>query len=354
MIPGIDLLGMASAKWNIKATRQALMQSNGVNIGLFADETFGPLAIQNAIKCLDTGKVIKMRVHLNWAGPNPKHTLPPVSKIKELAPKWEKLAKQYPNTRFFVSPSCEYGSTDPKAVGQMLKVTANLCPSCTIVHNPLIPVNFPGVRLERHADVKVKTGQILSYDGGSNPDESVYDIDVTRWINDSKNAEIIFAWALLCNMAEAHNTLPPTARTESPSLEFTKGLIYLFEDPGTPPTPSFQAIPLKKPCLYKSFSEDSQGADKRNNRPLIITPEDKDSVELITKTGATIGKFVKYGQYSPGLYRYYSGWKDGIGLYGWQIADKCAQMSGSPYGYYRIDKKIYGPIHWTFRTGYFH
>jgi len=356
MIPGIDLLGMAHKKWNIKATVKALKATGSANIGLFADETFGPNALKHAKMCLDTGAVKKIRAHLNWAGPNPKHTLPPLTKVKTLAMKWESLAKEYPGVEFFISPSCEYQSTDKKAITAMLKTAQDYAPSCKIVHSPMKPAHvvMPGI-LELHGDEKVTAGNILSFDGGAEglDEGGVYSLDVTKWIQRSKDAAMVLAWAGLCNMQEAHNTLKPQERTESPSFEYTMGMFRLFEDPGAPPTPNFKAIPLKKPLLYKNFSEDSPGPDKRNNRPLIFAYEQAPQVELVTHEGKAFGRFAYYGSYHPNLSRYYSGWKNGIGLYGWEIADRCFQTSGSKWGFYKVKGKFYGPIHFNFRTGYF-
>lgn len=355
MIPGIDLLGMAHVKWNIKATVQALKATDGINIGLFADETFGPNAIKNAIKCLDTGKVKAIRAQLNWSGPNPKHQLPPLSKIKKLAPEWEKLAKKYPSVKFYVSPSCEPDSNDTAAIKAMLELTQQLCPSCTVVYNPMTAKNkIPGYVYELHGDKKMGAGQAISYDGGSPGSEGgLYNIDAARWVKQNSKTEYAMAWAALCNMQEAHNTKPPKQRTESPSREFILGLIHLFDEPGSAMTPNFPVIPLKKPLLYKSFAEDSPGADKRHNRPMILAKQKAPFIELYTYQNQLIGRMPYYGGFGDGLSRYYSGAPGGLGLYGWQIAKKCEALSGSPWGYFQVAGKYYGPIHFTFRGNYF-
>lgn len=347
---GIDVLGIGSKNWNIKETIKAW--TKGVAVGLFADETFGPLAIQNTIKLLNTGKVPAVRAHLNWMGPNPSHALPPLDKIKALAPKWEKLAKAYPMVRFYVSMTCEGKSSDKVEITKRLNLTANLCPSCTVVLSPWQSPPIPGYMLERHGKTTVGSGQIVSYDGGVKG-EGLFDINAAAWVKDNTQAEIAFAWGPLCNMAEAHNTTPPNKRTQSPSANYLTSLIRLFDPLGAPPTPSFAVTPLKRPVLYKSHAEDSPGADARNNRPLFINKPKAGAVTLVTFQNQEIGKFMYYGGFPPDLFRFYSGMAGGLGLYGFQIADKAQSMSGSPYVWIKHSKKFYGPIHPTFRTPYY-
>lgn len=354
-IPCIDLLGMGSLKWNIKATIKALKNSDGFGIGLFADETFGPNAIKNIRKCLDTGKVKLVRAQLNWKGPNPSHALPPLSKVKKLAPQWEKLAKEYPATKFYVSPSCEYQSMDKKAVKQMLETAKQLAPSCTIVNNPMTSASapIPGYIYELHGDKKMGANQAISFDGGSGDgQEGLYNIDAENWVKKNSKAEYSMAWAVLCNMQEAHNTLTPTQRTESPSYEFTMGLYHLFTESGTAPTPDFKVIIVKRPLLWKSFAEDSPGKDRRHNRPMFLSKVKSSYVEIVTVDGKVLGKMPYWGSFGDGLSRYYAGSAGGIGLYAWQIMEKAKEVSGFPWFWIKQGKNYYGPLN-HFRKGYF-
>lgn len=349
MIPGLDLLGIGSKKWNMKQTIKGFPQ--GFALGLFADETFGPLAIKNTTKLLKTGKVGAVRAHLNWAGPNPSHALPPLSKIKKLAPKWEALAKQFPSVQFYISPTCEGKSNDKAKIKELLDLTASLCPSCSIVWSPMQSPSIPGYITEVHGKAVAKTGMIASYDGGTKG-EALFDIDAAKWVKQQGDAIMAFAWGALCNMAEAHNTLPPNKRTASPDAGYIQSLARLFDDPGVAPTPSFPVTPLKKPQLFKTHAEDSPGKDKRHNRPLVILKEKLPHVELVTKDGAVLGKMRYYAPIPPNQ-RYYSGNPGSIGLYGWQIADKALAVSGSPYVWIKVGGKFYGPINPIFRTPYF-
>lgn len=356
---GTDTLGMASKHWNMKAMIKGWRK--GVAFGLFADETFGPFALSNAQKMADTGLAPAVRAHLNWEGPNPKHQLPPLSKIKALAPRWQQFAVRNPGMKVYVSPTCEYDSQNKGAIKQMLDLTAQLCPSCTIVQTPTSKgATVPGYMIERHGKVVVGAGQIVSYDGGKmQPDgqtQGLFDIDAAKWINLNSQAEITFAWAPLCNMAEAHNTAPPNQRDDAPSADYITSLIRLFDSPGIAPTPVFNFTPLKKPELYKSHAEDSPGSDPRNNRPLVIVGPQTSFIELVTFQGKTVCKLPyapNVGPFPGGLHRYYSGNPGGPILYGWQIADKAIQMSGYPHVWIKQNHKFKGPINPIFRTPFF-
>ena len=351
---GLDILGLASKKWNVKETLEAL--SKGMAVGLFADDTFGPNAIPNVNRLLATEKLAAIRAHLNWKGPNPSHALPPLDKIKALAPKWEKIAKQNLLTRVYVSPTCEYDSTDKRAIKAMLDLTKKLCPSCIIVQTPSKKgAVVPGYMVERHGKVSMKAGQIASYDGGVKG-EGLFDIDAASWVKGNANAEIAFAWSPLCNMAEAHNKLPPNQRTQSPSSHHLTSLLRLFVPIPSAPTPLFTATPLKRPFLYKSHAEDSQGPDPRNNRPLLILKPKAAFVTLVTFQGVPVGKFTyvdRVGPFPPDLSRFYSANPRGIGLYGWEIADMAMSKSGSPFVWISHKGKFIGPIHPAHRTPFF-
>lgn len=347
---GLDCLGIGSRYWDLKATKRAWRQ--GVALGLFADDTFGPNAEKYARAMLDTGMVPAVRAHLDWSN----HKLPPLSKIRKLAPRWEAIARAYPSIRVYVSPACEYESGNRAAIVAMLDTARQLCPSCTIVQTPIkaTPV-IPGYMLELHGKRVARAGQIISYDGGNglskDSGEGLFDIDSAKWVSDNSRAEISFAWGPLCNLAEAHNTLPPPQRKTAPDWKYLVSLIRLFDAPGSPPTPSFSARPLWKPQLYKSHAEDSPGVDTRNNRPLVIIAGKAANLELVTFQGARVGRFKYYDHFPGDLERYYSG--TGVGLYGWELADKAQQMSGSPFVWIKHQGKFYGPVHPTFRTPYF-
>lgn len=353
MIPGLDLPGIGSKKWAIKQTIKGFPQ--GFALGLFADETFGPLAIKNTTKLLKTGKVSAVRAHLNWAGPNPAHALPPESKIKKLAPKWEALAKQFPNVQFYISPSCEAKSNDKAKIKSLLDLTASLCPSCLIVWSPMQSPSIPGYITEVHGKKAAKAGQIASYDGGVKG-EALWDTDAQSWVKKNSDAILCFSWAPIFNMAESHNTLPPNKRTASPSAKTIIGAARLFDVIPPAPTPDFAdkvIKPIKAPLLLKNFAEDMQGKNTRDDKPLLMLKQETKSIEVVTKTGQSLGKFIYFAPYPPDLFRYYSGLPGGVNLYGYQISDKAKALSGSEWVWFKQGNTYYGPVCCTFRWGFY-
>lgn len=62
---------------------------------------------------------------------------------------------------------------------------------------------------------------------------------------------------------------------------------------------------------------------------------------------------VYFAPYPPNLSRYYSGLPGAIGLYGYEIADKALKLSGSAFVWIKQGNNYYGPVHPSFRQGYF-
>lgn len=343
---GLDLLGLGDNDWDLKSTIKAWPK--GFALGFFADETFGKDVMQKVVKLVRECEIPAIRPHLNWSDD---HSLPPLSKIQKLAPKWQAFAVMNPNVRVYVSPTCEYDSTNLKAIKAMLDLTARLCPSCTVVQSVSKKgVTIPGYMVERHGKVVVKAEQIISYDGGVKG-EGLFDIDALAWAKANSAAEIMFSWGPRCNGTEK-TKLPRPKRTAFANGDYIKGLARLLMSVGNPPTPTFNSTPLKKPLLYKSFAEDQDGPNSRDSKPLVILPKKTSFVEVVTFTGAPIGKLMYYGGYPPNLHRYYSGMSGGMGLYAYAIAAKALAVSGYEWFWIKQGKTYYGPLN-AFRSPYF-
>ena len=343
---GLDLLGLGDSDWNLKSTIK--MWPKGFALGFFADDTFGKDVMQKVTKLVTQCEIPAIRPHLNWSDD---HSLPPLDKIKRLAPKWEAFAKAHPNVRVYVSPTCEYDSTNKAAIKAMLDLTASLCPSCTVVASVSKKgAVVGGYMLERHGKVVVKAGQIISYDGGVKG-EGLFDIDALAWANANSAAEIMFSWGPRCNGTEK-TKLPRPKRTAFADGNYIRGLARLLQAVGSPPTPTFAATPLKKPLLFKSFAEDQDGPNKRDCKPLIILPKKTAFVEVVTFTGAKLGKFMYYGGFPPNLHRFYSGMSGGMDMYAWQIEALALQKSGYPWFGIKQGNTYYWPLN-AFRSPYF-
>jgi len=344
---GLDLLGLASKKWKVGETLKALPQ--GIAIGLFADDTFGPLAIPNTVKLLESGKVNSVRAQLHW---DYGHKIVPMDKLRALLPKWESLAKKYPQVKFYLSHSCEYKESSVVEIKKRTSLVQQLAPSCISVQTPMkSPIIPDGGIVEVHGQQPGKAGQLCSTDG-----EALFNMDAEKWNNASQYAAIRFAWGERCNGAEAHNTLKPQQRTAFPDAKYLKSLLRLMAPKGIPPTPVFDAaaiVPVKKPLLMKSHAEDNPGDSVRDNRPLLMLKQKTPEVSIVTFDNKVIGKLKYFAPYPPDLYRFYSGLPGAINLYGYEIAEKAAQISGSEWCWVRQGKKYFGPIHFAFRVGYF-
>lgn len=343
---GLDLLGLGDNDWNLRDTIRAWPK--GFALGFFADDTFGKDVFQKVSKLVTQCEIPAIRPHLNWSDD---HSLPPLDKIKRLAPKWEAFAKANPGTRVYVSPTCEYDSTNRPAIKAMLDLTARLCPSCTVVASVSKKgAVVDGYMLERHGKTTVKAGQIISYDGGVKG-EGLFDIDALAWAKANSAAEIMFSWGPRCNGTEK-TKLPRPKRTAFANGNYIKGLARLLMSVGNPPTPTFVATPLKKPSLLKSFAEDQDGPNQRDNKLLIILPKKTAFVEVVTFTGASLGKLMYYGGYPPNLHRYYSGMRGGMDMYAYEIAAKALAVSGYEFFYVKQGKDYHGPLN-AFRSPYF-
>ena len=343
---GYDYLGLGSKHWDINATLRATPE--GSAIGCF-DSTFGP-ALPNLKKLLQSGKYPTARIHLWWSD---SHIICPNSIIKSRAPAYEKLAKEFPAIKIFLSHSCEHNETNPSIVRTRLEYIESLAPHC-------IPVNciWRGALLEH--EINEKHGSNINLPGDyitSTDGLDIIDIDSERYLKDTSRAIISFLWSHRFNLRQEGLPLPkPLERAAAPSREYLEGIVRLSRPAGIAPPKEFpgEVTRIQDPMLYKTFAEDKLGQnDPRANRPLLISRKKSASMDIITYRGQVIGKFAYYGGFGAGLYRHYSGYAGGIGLYGYQIAEKALAVSGSEFVWFRSGNKIYGPVNPAFRTGYF-
>jgi hypothetical protein len=351
MIIGFDYLGLSHKLFPIKKTIE--LTPAGSAIGFFHN-VFSNSVMPNLRKLLVSGKFPVYRCQMYW---DPSHKIAPLSHTKKVAPLYEKLALEFPNTQLLLSFSCEHNSQNLDEIKKHVEVIHNLAPSCIPVNTIWQGKVLPGIINEKHGgkDLKVSANWIASLDG-----ISAYDTDISAWLEHNKNAEICFLWGLRYNLAQNKKPedpfIPPMKRTAKPSLEYLKAMVRLSLPEGSPPVPIFSGNirPIKNPCLWKSFGEDSQGSDSpRENRPLFICPVKQDSIEIVCFNGVKIGRLAYGGSYTGGLHRYYSGIPGGIGLYGYQIGNKAKSKSGSEWIWLKTKSGYYGSVNPSFRKGYF-
>jgi hypothetical protein len=346
MIPGLDFLGLGSQHWKLKQSIEVFPQ--GWALGCFA-QTFGD-ALPAARKFLASGKVSAFRLQAWWSD---SHKIAPMDFLKKELPRWEKLAREFPHVRFYISHSCEYSEADIKQIRKRVILVQALCPSCEVVQCPMHSPVVKGVGLiEQHGTKsEPKPGHIVSTDG-----QAIFDQNAANWMALHQDALINFLWAPRFNLREAHNTLPPPARKAFPTKRDILSVIRLASSPGIAPSPVFAAdvIPFKKPELLKTHAEDQQGnTDARANRPLVILKKKTKFVEVVTFTGQVLGKLTFFGNFGEGLYRYYAGHAGGIRLYGYEIGEKAKQASGSEFVWFKQGNKYYGPVNPAFRVPFY-
>ncbi len=347
---GYDYLGAGHKKWPLR--KSIRLTPAGSAIGCFWD-TFGP-AKRAISRFANSGKFPVIRIHVWWSN---QHAIVPPMPLAKACREIEKLAKAHPLVKFYISHSCEHNETNEQTVRSRMKVIRDEAPSC-------IPVNsvWQGALLddeinEKHgADGECPGVYINSFDG-----ESCYDQDVNKWHKKHADSLIRFLWAARFNGREVYKegdtVPPPLLRTAWPDRKYLKSVIALQAPSGAlPAIPG--AIPIEKPLLYKTHSEDHPGdSNARENKPVLILPVEANKAQITTLAGQSICEFNYGGGFAgggnptgglPGMHRYYS-----PGMYGYEIAEKATMKSGSPWALVKVKAKTYGPIHPAYREGYY-
>lgn len=341
---GLDYLGLAHPLFPLKAVTK--LTPAGYAIGTF-DDPFGPV-LPRLRTMLKTGKFPTVRIHAHWAND---HKVVPMKKLTEKLPSYERLAKDFPAVKVYVSHSCEYDEGSAAVIAERVQAIRKLAPSCIPVNSVWRGPTIPGVLTERHGDVGVRGG-FASHDG-----VNCYDLDVEAWKAKNAQALITFWWGYRFNLREINKpdqpVPPPSKRTAAPSDEYIESILRLCLPFGVPPTSVFpKAKPFRKPCLWKTHAEDHQGSDDpRENKPVCVLPEKANQAEVLAANGKKVGELRYGGTFHGGGYRYYSG--GALGLYGYEIGKKAQKLSGSEFVWLRVGDKVYGPVNPAFRAGYF-
>ena len=346
---GLDLLGLGSRHWPVKDSIH--MTPDGFAIGCFLN-TFGN-AIPNLKKHLDSGKFPAVRIHAHWSN---SHAIIPKNDLKKAAVIVNKLARQYPAVKVYLSHSCEYDEPSREKVKERVDIIRQLAPDCIPVNSVMRGATMPDVITEHHgASVKAKRDEIVSTDG-----INIYDIDAEKWVRENGQAIIAFLWGLRFNLREntkpGQTVIPPKLRQAAPSKEYLKAVIRLANHPGIAPQLDFpgQVRPIRQPDLFKPFAEDSQGqSDMRENRPVFIVKSPEREIHILTKDAAVIGRLIYGGSFGDNQSRFYAGLPGGIRLYGAGIDEKAKRLSGSEFVWLKSGRIVYGPVNPAFRAGFF-
>lgn len=350
MIRGLDFLGLGSKYWPLQEAIDSFPA--GFALGVFARE-FGD-ALPKVRELLKTGKVVALRVQI-WFDHD--HHIAPMAYLEKELPRWEALHQEFPDIPFYISHSCEYPKAPKKEIEKRVNLVLQLCPSCKVVQTPMKGAyTVPGHIVEKHGDVKAGAGGIVSTDG-----VEITQIDANAFTEKNQNALICFGWIcrfnltdgkMLKDLKEKGIPLPkPKKRKSYPSQKLCRGVERLLHPgPKWAGTTFPDWVKFKKGTyLWKAFAEDFPN-DARAMKPCAMLKTNAGKIEILARNNQVIATFGKYPDTQPHtLERYYSGWKTGPGLFGWEIEAKAIAVANSPYVQLRFKGKLSEPFIPSFR-----
>jgi len=339
-ILGLDYLG--GAKYCDEILKA---HPSGYAAGFFYD-TFGDSTV-----CIDklaaSGKASAFRVQLSWSDTHQFATRD-FDAIAAKAGKIDQLARKYPRIKFYVSGACEHNFH--RADAELLKrKVSGRCPSCAGYVNTV----WKGALIDGINEVHGKRAAIAGDYFYSTDGEALIDLDADKLRQTHGRAKLYFGWAPRFNLRQQGTTAKPKERTAKPSIEYIQSIVRAIQPIGVVPKFPFAVTKLKDKQLWKTHAEDKFGAnDARANKPLFISKSKTLTLKLIASNGKEVGSIKYYGSYTdPGYHRHYSG--SVSPAYGYQIAEKAKQISGSEFIVIRDGRTNYGPINPAFRAGYF-
>lgn len=312
---GLDLLGAAEYG---KVALDSLPQ--GWALGIF-DNTFGD-ATPVVIKALKRHCPL-VRVQMLWSDA---HTFGDgdIPKIKQIAKKYEAIAKRFPNSKIQLSPFCEHNLQNPD---KYLDIVKNNAPSCTPVNTIWLGAKSKKYKNEVHGELKAPKGAYnFSFDG-----TNCVDSDVEKFKSIHSNSEVFFFWHPRFNLKwSMGDTTPRHLRTAVPTKELIESVVYLHTKPGK--------INVPEKWLIKSHAERHGADDLKGDKLLIISPIKTSALKLKYRQNLT-ETLPYYGPFEGGGYRYYSskfGYKFGSNVEVWADDKKRAICNpGFRAGYFR-------------------
>jgi hypothetical protein len=352
----MDFLGLAHPNFPFKSILRETPKD--YPIGFFWN-AFGNSS-KHFLALLDAGfKTFRIQVY--WSDD---HSIVPMPILENSLAEIKATINRYTGEDFtlYISPSCEHAEKIQEEIRRRLETVKRILPGAIPVNNPWKGngQDVPGYLHEYHGANPGKC-DLASTDG-----TNIYDINAAQWVRTyGNNAHPCFLWGARFNLREISDPgqKPPPIknRKAAPSTGYIRSILRLAEPKGEAPNPSFKAIPLEAPWFLKCLAEDDQELsedmpdDPRENRPMVAVKPNVNALEILTHTKQVIGKLARYGHGGDlnGLTRYYSGLPGGIGLYGYEIANKAKHISGSEFTWIRAGKVIIGPLHFAFRQGTF-
>jgi hypothetical protein len=319
MIFGLDTLGLA--KFPLSAIKAI---PTGIAVSAFA-VAFGD-ATKNVRLVCKTRKPVLVKIQLLWRD---NHDFGPtdIPQIKQLAAKYEKIAKEFPTIKFYLSPCCEHTLSNPDKYLDAVKASA---PSCTPLNTPWTGAVSRKYLNEVHGDHKAPGGKYFySYDGTSSVDANV--------AADKKKhakAEVFWFWHPAFNgKLNSADRTPREDRNSWPVPDLIKSVWYLRRDKGKCKLPSNY--------LWKSHADRHETPpEPRAYKPVCIIPDQVSEITLHSK-GKKIATLKYYGPFADGRHRYYAG------SYGYQLSVKAGHGPCD----LKVGKKVIGQVNPAFREG---
>jgi hypothetical protein len=236
--------------------------------------------------------------------------------IKKLALQVNKLAVQYKNVQFWISPYLEHDFKDPKIIQKACQVSLSACPSCSCVNEPFSGTKNTGYPLELH-NTKVSAWSV-SGDGASMFDGDNIKNDGNNFQHREAGSKFTFGWwnALNLRCQGEKNFTPIEKRTTRPTLDHFQQaykILTTTEDP-IPAAPSVcktvrkvQGKEIYKPNAEKYCNGAPNENDSRGDKPLLIIAKKGNKMPIYRSDGKEVGCFKYYGSYEGNLHRWYVG-----------------------------------------------
>lgn len=341
----LALLGLGSKYWKIAPTLEALPREVAIQVFDNTEGLFGN-PFPNLRRLCKTGKVKVVEVQISYTKIT--HKLVEMSVLRKRLPLWKAFAAEFPKITFYISHTTEHFATTLSSLRDRMDLIESF--GFLAVNNPEPGRGavMMGEFNETHKQGAFPGQYISSMDGLDTTGKA----DVLSWVQSHCRALFRYGWGPLCNLNDGNQPADPAKRTASPSTKYLKMLAHISECPPDAEKPQcFTARPLKSPWLYKTMSQDTN--DSREDKPLLISSEKHPGAEIYTVNNVRLGTFPYYDTYTGGMFRYYSGLRGGIGLWGYEIANRAIAKSTSPWVWFKLGNKYWGPVHPAFRAGYF-
>lgn len=265
--------------------------------------------------------------------------------LKERTRVYRDLSGQYPATRFLLSPALEHNLGRPAfrvLADAVLEVFGNV----QLVNNP---VSSGGERyrdawLEGHGQAFDPSVEITSLDG-----DDGFDIKISDWKARAKNTKIAFFWwkGLNCRTNSAVWE-DPRARTHCPKPEDFEAGSHITDV--KPKPPRFTGVQCKRmqpfdaPSTNKPMAENKATGDSRADKPVVLVKFNLIDIKVLSSKGQLVGILGAYGAYQNGLNRFYSGFKNGSRLTGYEFEKIAMEKSGSPWVWLQSKNQCTGPL----------